>query len=216
MGLFSGSNLGRAGLGWATGGLSEVYGALNKKPKGPGAYQMQPLADPSNIKADPKLADMIGGIGTTQQNNLSNVFNKARSTVANDSAVRGTSPSPYIEGRLGQSQDMAGRNLRGGLEGILGDTAYKNFQGERGYLQDERTAREIGALNKPTTLEEILGGLSGAAGAGGTLYGALGGRSRTQTSSPSSYPLTYGGYSDIQPGLMSFQDPYLEAYYNGR
>lgn len=203
MGLFSGKNLLRGGLGFATGGLSEVGRALNQKPgAGPG-YQMKPLADPSQLKPDQTLVDALGGIGEKQQNNLNNIFSKARTTATQDNAARSvghdTTASPYIENRLATGQTQASSGLRGSLEGILGNTAYEDFQGQQGFDADAALAAEIGRLNKPSTLEEILGGLSGAAGAGGQLYGALGKRG--------------GSSQKPAPGPnLDLYDPYATGY----
>jgi hypothetical protein len=165
---------------------------------------MKPLADPSQIKPDQTLVDALGGIGDTQQNNLNNIFDKARSRYAADSSVRGVAPgSPYAESRFGQAQTMANSGLRGGLEGILGDTSYNDFLGQQGFDQQYGLAAEIGRLNKPSTLEEILGGLGGAAQTGGNLYGALG-----QRGSPRSQPMA------TRPPLDMYDYPYASMMRN--
>lgn len=158
MGLF-----GDVAKGVATGGISTVYDVLNKKNGNPREPQAAAPRSAKDIGVDPTLMALVGAPGEAAGNSIRAVYDRTKSRYKD---------SDYANERLGQANTQAMAGLQGSLEGVLGDTAYKNSTAQRGFQEDYDLANYIGELNEPSTLEEILGGLSGAAQAGGQLYGA--------------------------------------------
>lgn len=129
------------------------------------------------IKTDPGLSASLGAIGNKQGNTIGNVYSRIRNRAATEATAPTMRPSPYLADRLGTAEDFSQKGLSGALEGVLGDTSYKDSLAERDYQQNIGLAKRIGDLNKPSLMQEILGGLSGGAKAGGgfaSLYQALG------------------------------------------
>lgn len=128
-----------------------------------------------DIKIDPALRANLGGnnsLGTKSSNSISDLYGRIRQGYTADAKTRGVRPGSYGTDRLNAMQGASQSNLSDSLEGILGDTAYTNFKADRGYKENSLLAKRIGALNKPNTLEEILGALGVAGKAGGQIYGA--------------------------------------------
>lgn len=200
MGLFS--DIGRGALGWSTGGLSEIARLNSHSGGGSQPYQMKPLADPNTIMTDPSLAKALGAPMKKGQNDIGSVYDRIRTGFKADSKARGVTEGSYAPGRINTAQDLSEQDLTNRLQAVLGDTAYKDFQGDRGYSQQEGLAREIASLNSPSTLEEILGGLGGAAGVGGGLYAALGNRKTPAPAQPLPYWALNGYGSQDYGGLV--------------
>lgn len=153
------------------------------------------------IKADPLLTAHLNKVATGPQNSIRNLYDKLRQGFQKDSTARHVGPSDYFDSRAATSENFANQGLQGSLESILGDTTYKDTLNGRDADANEALAREIGALNKPSTLEEVLYGLGGGAKAGGSLYAMLGKSSpRAGSTGPSlslydPYSSGYGRYS---------------------
>lgn len=197
MGLF-----GDVAKGVATGGISTVYDVLNKKNGNPREPQAAAPRSAKDIGVDPTLMALVGAPGEAAGNSIRAVYDRTKSRYKD---------SDYANERLGQANTQAMAGLQGSLEGVLGDTAYKNSTAQRGFQEDYDLANYIGELNEPSTLEEILGGLSGAAQAGGQIYGAM--PKRQQKRQPQTeYPVTFGEYSDPDSSIMSMYDPYGGSY----
>lgn len=144
-----------------------------------------PLLTGSNIKIDPSLQATLGQIGKGPQNSLQDIFGKVRSQFAADAAGRGVkapATGSYIDNRLGTTEDLATQHLQNSLESVLGNTAYETAKADRNYQQDYGLAKQVGELNKPSTLEEILSGLGGGAQVGGQFAGLYNASKRPNTS----------------------------------
>lgn len=157
-----------------------------------------------SVKSLPQLGDALGGIQKTQGNNLSKVFDRVRSRFQSE----GNPKSDYFDQRMGVAQDFANRGLESSLEGVLGDASYKDALSERDHGQNMQLVQRIGALNKPSTLEEVLMGLSGAAGVAGQfapLYKSLSNRTPNYVPSYGSARNPYADALDIFRGYE--EDP---------
>lgn len=140
-----------------------------------------------DIKADPVLQANLGTIGKGPQNSIQNLYAKLKQGFQQDSAARKTGPSDYFNSRVATSENFANQGLQDTLGGVLGGATYKDTLAGNDALANEALAREIGALNKPSTLEEILAGLGGASKTGVSLYQMLG-KSKPRSGSTGSLP----------------------------
>ena len=178
MGFF-GSNLGKglvtaisplAGAGlWAAGAAGGRNPAL--------PYDTSAPVTASGVGLDSNLAQSLGQQAQGSQNSLNQVYNRIRSRYAKDV---GPNPSGgYADQRLAQAQKLSNLGLRGNLESVLGGAGYGTYKINREAEQNRNLAQYIGDLNKPSILQEVLGGLSGASQTGGQfagLYSSLGKR----------------------------------------
>lgn len=130
----------------------------------------------SDVKIDPTLRANLGGNfspGSRAQTDITDIYGLAKNRLASDAKARGVRPgSSYADSRLGASLGLSQQGLSTGLEGVLGNTAYQNYGNERSYNENTKLAQQIGALNKPNALEEVLGALGLAGKVGGAVYGA--------------------------------------------
>lgn len=163
-----------------------------------------------DVKIDPTLRANLGGnnsLGSTAKTNINKTYADAQAQLDADARARGVKPGSYATSRLGSALGLSQQGLQTGLEGALGDAAYTNFKADRGYNENMALAQQIGALNKPKTLEEVLGALGLAGKVGGAAYGAY-----TSTPRPGqsygSNSLTLGPYSGYQPNMASYPPPY--------
>lgn len=107
----------------------------------------------------------------------------------------------YFDERQGIQQGFDTANLESSLGGALGETAYKNKLGTRGYDENSALADQIGALNKPNLLQQIFQGV-GAVGKPLSMYYGMSGMRGNR--SPGAYPSTamrydtaYDPYADL-------------------
>lgn len=152
-----------------------------------------------DIKVDPTLRASLGGnfsLGTAAQKGIGDTFAKRRVQLDADARARGVRPGgSYAGDRLGSALGLSQQGLKTGLEGILGSTAYEDYGNERGYNENVALANQIGALNKPNTLEEVLGALGLAGRVGGAVYGAY-----------NSVPRAGQSYGKLPNNLSMFND----------
>lgn len=154
-----------------------------------------------DIKADPTLAANLGAVGKPAENDIRGLYDRIRKNFQTDSMGRGVKPGSYAPERFNVAQGQSEAGLRGSLEGVLGDTTYSNFKADRGYNENAALAKEIGALNKPNSLEAILGALGMAGRVGGQVYGARSAAPRARQ--PLAYEsLTGDGFGNDNWGSM--------------
>ena len=133
----------------------------------------------SGVQLPSDLSQSIGGVGIKTYNQIGSNYDAARKKLAADASARGLSgtqavaPGSYADQRLNASKGLDVGNLEASLGGGLGNTAYQNALGERGYNQDMALTNEIADLNKPSMLEQVLGGAGAAGGGLAQLAGAL-------------------------------------------
>lgn len=128
-----------------------------------------------DVKIDPTLRANLGGnnsLGSRAKAGINKTYSDTQTQFDVDARARGVKPGSYASSRLGSALGLSQEGLQTGLEGALGDAAYTNFKADRGYNENMDLAQQIGALNKPNTLEEVLGALGLAGKVGGAAYGA--------------------------------------------
>ena len=180
LGKVGGTLLGTA-LGGVGGGLlANQWGNLTKKPSVPGAPLSTIPMTASDVKINPTLTGSISPYGTNAYNAIGSNYAGAKNKLAGEASTLGmnpaamTGPNSYAGQRLAATQGLDIGNLESALGGGLGNTAYSNAKEMRGYNQDTALANEIGALNKPDLLSEILGGVGNVGGTAAQIYGMYG------------------------------------------
>lgn len=155
----------------------------------------------SDVKIPGTLSGTLSGVGNNAYKQIGTNYDTARSRLKTEAGARGMSgtqvagPGSYADERFttGQNQDIG--NLESALGGGMGDTAYKNTLGEREYNQDTQLANEIGSLNKPDLLQQILSGVGDVGETSAQIYGAWG---KNRSASPYSGGPSQGPLSLMQ------------------
>lgn len=124
-----------------------------------------------DINLDPKLTDALGGVSTSAKGSLADQYGKLKTRFNSGGVVSGRPASDYNAERMGATQGLGEIGIDNSLEGVLGDTSYKDALSERDFQQSMDLAKRIGALNKPSLFQEIFSGLGSAAGGVGQYYG---------------------------------------------
>lgn len=147
----------------------------------------------SGVQINPTLSGAISGQGSPGYNAY-NTINKnyagAQQGLANDAAARGMNPAgsvgpnSYAGNRFATTQGLDTGNLESALGGGLGNTAYQNALAQRDYTQNVGLANEVGALNKPNLLQQVLGGIGNVGGTAAQVYGAWGKNGTPSTPQP--------------------------------
>lgn len=130
-----------------------------------------PPAQASDINLNPSLTKTLGTIGTGAQGKISDIYGRMRTQMASDARPKSVGPGSYADQRFTTGQGISNKNLGAGLENVLGNEGYESWKNQRDFNQNMALANYTGALNKPSLLEQALGGLSGGAQLGGQGYG---------------------------------------------
>lgn len=201
------------GFGWEDGlALANPIGwgpSLYKNlSKGNGYTPSAPVNTPPMTADKVKLLDplkgQLGGYAKSGQNSLSDALGTLNNQATTSAQASGRVMGDYQGQALGRANTMASRGINDSVAGLLGGASLKDAQSQQEFEQKMALAREIGAMNSPTMLQEIIGGISGGAnvaGQGASLYQALGNRGGGGGSSSGSLP----------PNL-SLYDPYSSGY----
>lgn len=137
----------------------------------------------SDVKIPPDLSGAISGVGSpgySAYNTINANYGAAKKRMMGDAATLGmnpdvmTGPNSYGGQRLAATQGLDVGNLESALGGGLGQTGYQNTLQQRDYEQQRQLAEEIGRLNKPDLLQQILGGVGSVGGTAAQIYGAYG------------------------------------------
>lgn len=133
----------------------------------------------SDVKINPTLAGSISGSGSpgyNAYNAINSNYGAARKKLIDDATTRGVSAGPgsYADQRLTTTQGLDTGNLEAALGGGLGNTAYQDTLAQREYGQNTQLANEVGRLNKPDLLQQILSGVGNVGGTAAQIYGAWG------------------------------------------
>src|SRR4029077_8895635 len=126
-------------------------------------------------------------------------YNKAKSQFGADASARGmngvaaAAPGRYVRDQFATKQGLDVGNLESALGGGIGNTAYGNQLQQREFGQNVDLANLVGSLNKPDTLESILGGLGNVGGTAAQIYGAWG---KNRTPAPQTDPFA-GVYNNV-------------------
>lgn len=116
------------------------------------------------VQLDPELMKILGEIRKPQSENISSSYSRLRGTLPQGST--------YATERFDKLGGLSQGGLKTNLESVLGNTSYGDWKNERDYQHNVALAERIGGLMAPSVLQQVLGGLSGAAQAGGDIYGA--------------------------------------------
>lgn len=130
------------------------------------ANQGSPLKTASGINLDSRLTDALNQIGLKQKSNIGNVYNGMTNQFNADARPTGSYPGS----RLATGQHLSMGNLQSGLEGVLGNEGYSDYKSQRDFEQNMNLAKMTGELNRPSTFEQVLSGLSGGAQIGAGAY----------------------------------------------
>lgn len=120
-----------------------------------------------------KLGDLFEQSASSQEQPIRNEFSRLRKRAVAGQAASGRLRSGLAEyplAELDRGEGEALSSIRGDLAGKLAGFGAKDFFDEQDFNRQKQLAELIGRLNKPSTLEEIFGGI----GAGGQFLGGLG------------------------------------------
>lgn len=151
--------------------------------------------------ADP-LKELTSGYGKTAQGGLSDALGRITNQAKKSQIASGRVQGDYMGQALGRSNSLASQKINNTLGGVLGGVSLKDLQSQQEFERQMALAQEIGDLNSPSTLQEVLGGLGGGADLalqGKGLYDALG-RGKGG-----------GSYRGASPSLDVY-DPYSIGY----
>lgn len=141
----------------------------------------------SDVKIDPTLSGTLSGVGTPAYNTINSNYDAAKKKLMGDASARGmngaaaVAPGSYAGTRLAATQGLDTGNLETALGQGIGSTAYNNTLQNREYNQNTQLANEIGALNKPDLLQQILSGVGNVGGTAAGIYGAWGKNAKAPT-----------------------------------
>lgn len=155
------------------------------------------------LLSDPLKAP-LGQISQKGQGSLADALGKVSAQASTSQIASGRPRGQYIGQALGRANTMASRGIEDSVAGALGGASLKDYQNQKEFEQNMALANEIGALNSPSLIQQILGGANSAAQGAGEfkgLYDALGRKGSSGGSS----------YRDTGPSL-NYYDPYSSGY----
>lgn len=123
------------------------------------------------------LKEPVSGINKKRQSSLQGRIGGISDQAKANMLGRGVAKSDYIPEQISQAGEMGSRGIEDALLGALGESSLGENKKQREHEANLALIEEISALSKPSVLQQVLGGLSGAAQAGaqfGGLYQALG------------------------------------------
>lgn len=135
-------------------------------------------------------------IGSNAQASLSGALSGARTSFDKNRRTAGRIKSTYAPQRFNEVGDLASRQLEDSLYGGVGKASLSDLLAQKQFEQDVALANEIGDINRPSTLQEVLGGLGGAATLGAEGYGLYSGLGK------------HGGGGSGQPFYGVASNPY--------
>lgn len=153
-----------------------------------------------DIKVLDTLKNPLSQISGQRRGALETELGRIGSRATASADASGRTRGSYIPAELGRASQMAGAGIDNTLLGVIGGASKKDAYSARDYMQNMQLAKMIGKLNKPSVLQEVLGGLGDIAGTGSQLYGAFKGKFGT------------GGNRAIQGPELPFYDP-NEGYF---
>lgn len=113
------------------------------------------------------LEDVLRQGASTGQQAITQDFAKKRRRLTAQQAASGRLGSNVAEYSFGDLDNQEASALAGnqaGLESALAGVPAEDFLSSQEYDRKLRLAKLIGSQNKPSTLEEVLGGVSAAVG----------------------------------------------------
>lgn len=135
-----------------------------------------------DIQLTEALKDPLSSIGRKATSRLEDVMGRVRNRFSQGASVMGRPQGEYAGQEFSRAGTMAQRGLDDRLLGLLGEGSRKNKIADRDHQRKMALAKLTGGMNKPSTLEEIMGGIGLAGqtlpafmGAGKSLAGRFGG-----------------------------------------
>jgi hypothetical protein len=135
-----------------------------------------------DIKLNDKLRDPLAAINKSSQDKLTAALGTIGTRQKTSNMASGRVMGEYAPAELARAGTQASTSIEDQLLGALGGTSYSEHLKEQEHQRDLALAKEIGSLNAPSTLQQVLGGLGGVAnvaGQFGSLYKGLSKRPTT-------------------------------------
>lgn len=166
-------------LGGGIGGglLAHYWDKLNSNGYNPPPRAPQKPLLASDVKLADPLKAPLGQINAGGQKSLADALGTLDTGARTSAKASGRVMGGYTGQALGRANTAASRGIEDRVGGVLGGASLQDTQNEREFQANMALANELGGLMSPTMLQEILGGLGGAAQTGGqfaSLYNALG------------------------------------------
>lgn len=118
------------------------------------------------------LEDVLGQQAATKAAGIQDQYTQQKKKLVSQQAASGRLLSPtsnYNFGDLGASEASDLGGVYSDLAGALGSIPAEDQLNQDAYGRSLELAKLIGGLNKPSTLQEVLGGLRTAGGIAGTV-----------------------------------------------
>lgn len=162
---------------------------------------------PGDIKLDQGLTEQLDPVAKLAKGRLASSLGAIRGRYQADATVAPKAPGGYFDQTMGMAADRGNRNIDNGLYSALGGGAYKDFQDVRANNQQLELAKQYRDMMKPSSLDEVLGGLSTAGGIGAAGYGIYKGMPKKTPYADMGQPLSLYDQNNPETGL---------SYYLGR
>lgn len=169
------------------------YGMYRQFKEGNGytpTYSSRAPITAKDVRLIDPLKKTVGGYAQAGQSSLADALGKINNQITASQIASGRQPGQYTGQALTRADILASRGINDTAAGVLGQTSLKDTQNEQAFQDNMALAREIGALNSPSLIQEILGAVNGTADAAGkakALYDAIGSRNQNYSGST-----TYG------------------------
>ena len=112
-----------------------------------------------DVKLGKPLNQALAPIATRSQGRLQDVIGRVSARNRSGQVASGRPRGEYADFALGQAGDIASRGIDDSLLGVLGNTSYKDTLSQRDHLQQVALAKMLGSMAKPSSLQEIVGGV---------------------------------------------------------
>lgn len=109
------------------------------------------------------LAPISGSARSSYESELARMAARRKSGQQASGRDVGIDRTGLIGHDIATNSALGYQSLDNALNSVLGNTGYEDYKIQSEYDQNEDLARQIGALNRPSTLEQVLSGLGGAA-----------------------------------------------------
>ena len=165
-----------------------------------------------DIKLEQSLNDPLKAIASKGSKRLEDVLGRITSRFRSGQEASGRTalPNDYFSQEIGATRGASERGLEDVLYGSLGQGSYKNLINQRDHLRKMALAKEVGRINQPSVLQEILRGVGQL---GPALPGLMsGGKALYQSFQPDirrSYPVS-PNYATFDPRLTTRPEDFLE------
>lgn len=128
-----------------------------------------PLVDTSTPQT---LEDALTSTANDQTANIQSSYAKKRRQLLGQEAASGrlmSGVSDYDLSDLDSAEGTAESQVQSGLAGALGSVTSEDYLNQKNFSRNQQLAQLIGRLQKPSTLDEALGGVQAFAGLASTM-----------------------------------------------